>query len=283
MLRLIHQLLFAGGIESSGVTGLRIASDDSRPTVPASTNPCHQFAVVPIVSGCADPVLFVSRRCMWIKICGIRDIDTARYLADLGVDAIGLNFYAPSPRSVTIEQAKQIAAAVRGRTTIVGLFVNHSVQEVRDVIDQVGLDMLQFHGDEPPEFLAEFPDFRIVRAFRMGADGLAPVAEYLQRGRKLNAMPWACLIDAAAPGQYGGTGSTVDWQRLNESFHGGWPALIIAGGLTPDNVAEAIKVTHPWGVDVASGVEAARGVKDRTLIKNFVESARKPTKPQDDI
>jgi phosphoribosylanthranilate isomerase len=212
---------------------------------------------------------------MWIKICGIRDTATARFLADLGVDAIGLNFYSPSPRSVTRQQAIEIAEAVRGRVTIVGLFVNHSVAEVQQTIDEVGLDMLQFHGDEPPEFLAEFPEFRIVRAFRMGAEGLKPVAEYLRRGRDLNALPWACLIDAAAPGQYGGTGLTVNWQELADNFHGGWPPLILAGGLTPLNVEKAIEVTRPWGVDVASGVESAQAVKDRALITQFVTAARR--------
>ena len=212
---------------------------------------------------------------MWIKICGIRDAATACFLADMGVDAIGLNFYAPSPRSVTREQAAEIARAVRGRVTLVGLFVNHSVAEVQQTIDEVGLDMLQFHGDEPPEFLAEFPDFRIVRAFRMGPEGLAPVADYLRRGRNLNALPWACLIDAAAPGQFGGTGMTVNWQELAANFHGGWPPLILAGGLTPQNVQAAIEATHPWGVDVASGVESSPAVKDRDLISRFVTAARR--------
>lgn len=212
---------------------------------------------------------------MWIKICGIRDTATARFLADLGVDALGLNFYAPSPRSVTIEQAAEIANAVRGRVTLVGLFVNHSVAEVQRAIDEVGLEMLQFHGDEPPEFLAEFPEFRIVRAFRMGPEGLAPVADYLRRGRRLNALPWACLIDAATPGQFGGTGMTADWQELADNFHGGWPPLILAGGLTPVNVESAIEATHPWGVDVASGVEVSKAVKDRDLITQFVTAARR--------
>lgn len=211
---------------------------------------------------------------MWIKICGIRDSATASYIASLGVDAIGLNFYAPSPRSVTVDQAAEIANSIRGRITTVGLFVNHSVAEVRQAIDRVGLDMLQFHGDEPPEFLAEFPEFRIIRAFRVGSDGLAPVANSLRRGRDLNALPWACLVEAAVPGHFGGSGITVDWRELGHSFHGGWPPLILAGGLTPSNVAEAIQATRPWGVDVASGVESARGVKDRALIQNFVTAAR---------
>lgn len=214
---------------------------------------------------------------MWIKICGIRDLDTATYVADQGADAIGLNFYAPSPRSVTVDQAARIADAVRSQVDIVGLFVNHSVEEVRDTAQRVGCDKLQFHGDEPPEFLAEFPDSHIIRAFRLGADGLAPVAEYLRRCRALNALPWACLIDAAVPGQYGGSGVTVDWGHLADRYHGGWPPLVLAGGLTPTNVADAIRVTQPWGIDVASGVEASRGIKDRQLIQQFVNQARSVT------
>src|SRR5260221_293118 len=151
---------------------------------------------------------------MWIKICGIRDSETANYVADLGADAIGLNFFAPSPRSVTVKQATAIADSVRGRITTVGLFVNHSLVDVQETCHQVGCDMLQFHGDEPPEFLQEFPDARIIRAFRLGPDGLDPIAEYLQRCRTLHAMPWACLIDAAVMGQYGGSGVTVDWHQL---------------------------------------------------------------------
>lgn len=211
---------------------------------------------------------------MWTKICGIRDIETADYIASQGADAIGLNFYAPSPRSVTVEQAAAIAAAIRGRVTTVGLFVNHSPAEVHEISERVGCDMLQFHGDEPPEFLAEFPEARIIRAFRLGNDGLAPIAEYLRECRTLQAMPWACLIDAAATGHYGGTGVTTDWHQLSHDYHGGWPPMILAGGLTHLNVAEAIRVAQPWGVDVASGVESTRGVKDRTLIQQFLKQAR---------
>lgn len=211
---------------------------------------------------------------MWIKICGIRDLDTANYVAGLEVDAIGLNFYAPSPRSVTVDQAIAIDHAVRGRITTVGLFVNHSVEEVRDISGRVGCDMLQFHGDEPPEFLAEFPDYRIIRAFRLSDEGLPPIADYLRRCRALHAMPWACLIDAAVTGHYGGSGVTLDWHQLAADYHGGWPPMILAGGLTPDNVAEAISVAQPWGVDVASGVEVTKGVKDRNLIDQFVRASR---------
>lgn len=211
---------------------------------------------------------------MWIKICGIRDIDTANYVASLGGDAIGLNFYAPSPRSVSVEQAISIDQAVRGRITTVGLFVNHAVEEVRHISRQVGCDMLQFHGDEPPEFLAEFPDYRIIRAFRLGEDGLVPIADYLRRCRALQAMPWACLIDAAVTGHYGGSGVTLDWHKLAADYHGGWPPMILAGGLTPANVAQAIQVAQPWGVDVASGVESSKGIKDHALIQEFVTQSR---------
>ncbi len=217
---------------------------------------------------------FVNLRSMWTKICGIRDSETASFVASQGADAIGLNFYAPSPRSVTVDQAAAIASSVRGSITVVGLFVNHSPEEVHRISRQVGCDMLQFHGDEPPEFLAEFPEAHIIRAFRLGPDGLAPIADYLQRCRALNAMPWACLIDAAVMGQYGGSGVVLDWHQLAIDYHGGWPPMILAGGLTPANVAEAIRVAQPWGVDVASGVESAKGIKDRHLIQQFLKQAR---------
>lgn len=211
---------------------------------------------------------------MWTKICGIRDSDAARFVAGLGADAIGLNFYAPSPRSITVAQGVEIADAVRGQVLTAGLFVNHSIAEVRQISSDVGCDLLQFHGDEPPEFLAEFPDCHIIRAFRVGPEGLAPVADYLRRCRVLQAMPWACLIDAAVSGQYGGSGVTTDWHRLGDEFHGGWPPMILAGGLNPSNVADAIRVAQPWGVDVASGVESERGIKDRDLIEAFIQNAR---------
>lgn len=212
---------------------------------------------------------------MWIKICGIRDLATANYVADLGADAIGLNFFAASPRSVSVEHAATIANAVRDRISTVGLFVNHPVDEVRQICEQVPCDLLQFHGDEPPEFLAEFPDSRIIRAFRVGTDGLLPIARYLEQCRAIHAMPWACLIDAAVVGQYGGSGQTVDWHQLAADFHGGWPPMILAGGLNPTNVAEAIQIAQPWGVDVASGVESAKGIKDHSLIQQFIHQARR--------
>jgi phosphoribosylanthranilate isomerase len=212
---------------------------------------------------------------MWIKICGIRDVDTARQLVKLGADAIGLNFYAPSPRSVAVKPAAEIAECVRGQLLPIGLFVNHSLVEIRQISQECGLTTIQLHGDETPEFLAELQEFRILKAFRLGPDGLLPVVEYLQRCERLGVKLSACLIDAAVPGHFGGSGVTVDWNQLAAEYQTELhPPLILAGGLTANNVAKSIHVVRPWGVDVASGVESSKGVKDLLLVKQFIEAAR---------
>lgn len=213
---------------------------------------------------------------MWIKICGVRDVDTAREIAKLGADAIGLNFYPPSPRCVTVSQAVAIAHSIRQQATAVGLFVNHSIKDIREICRNCELTTIQLHGDEPPEFLAELQDFQILRAFRIGPEGLHPVLNYLARCDRLNVRPHGCLIDAAVPGTYGGSGVTVDWRQLAiEYAANSLPPLILAGGLTADNVAEAINIVHPWGVDVASGVEISKGVKDLKLVERLIQAARR--------
>lgn len=211
---------------------------------------------------------------MWTKICGIRDVQTAQAVAKLGPDAIGLNFYVPSPRRVEISDAADIVAAIGNQVLPVGLFVNHSLAEIRELCRNCRITTIQLHGDEAPEFLAELSEFRILRAFRVGPAGLAPVIDYLQQCNALNVPLWACLIDAVAPGQFGGSGVTVDWTRLAAEYSvETLPRLILAGGLTADNVAGAIRTVRPWGVDVASGVEVSRGVKDLGLVERFIRAA----------
>lgn len=219
---------------------------------------------------------------MWIKICGIRDTATAHRIAELGADAIGLNFYAPSPRSVSPATALEISRSIAGSILPVGLFVNHSVDQIRSICRSCELTTIQLHGDEPPEFLTQLNEFKIIRAFRIGQGGLAPVTEYLNQCDTLGSRPWACLIDAAVPGHFGGSGATVDWNTLAEDYlRHEWPQLVLAGGLTSANISQAIDVVHPWGVDVASGVESSRGVKDINLIEAFISTARRGLKSAD--
>lgn len=216
---------------------------------------------------------------MWVKICGIGDVQTAEQVVSLKPDAVGLNFFQKSPRCVDRSVAAGISAMLPPEIDSVGLFVNHELNDVLDTAQQCGLTMIQLHGVEPPEFLAELKscasDVKILRAFRVDDSGLSEVANYLAECRKLGVCLAGCLIDARVDGEYGGTGHTAPWDLLADQYDAArWPRLILAGGLHPGNLADAIRVTNPFGVDVASGVESERGVKDLALVKGFIQAAR---------
>jgi phosphoribosylanthranilate isomerase len=212
---------------------------------------------------------------MWIKICGIRDRATAEGVARIAPDAIGLNFSSRSPRHVTPESAAEIVRGLPPSIEPVGVFVNHTRPEVIDLCRLCRLATIQLHGDESPEFVASLPQFRIIRAYRIGEEGLDGVAADLERCAALGVRPAACLIDARVPGAYGGTGQAAPWDLLADGWRKDrWPPLVLAGGLTPENVAAAIAGTHPWGVDVASGVESTPGEKDLARVARFVQAAR---------
>ena len=201
-----------------------------------------------------------------IKICGITRQDDADTVVRAGAHALGLVFAAGSPRRVDLEAARDIARQVAGAVTRVGLFVDPEPEEVSRVLDRVELDVLQFHGNEPARLCRSF-GLPFMKAFRMRAPlPLDPLeAEYAD----------ACclLLDAWVEGVAGGTGRRFDWTL--------WPAaarlpLVLAGGLTPDNVAEAVSRLVPWGVDVSGGVEGARkGEKDAGKIRRFVEEVNR--------
>lgn len=210
---------------------------------------------------------------MWTKICGIRDVATALAVAQLGPQAIGLNFYSRSVRVVLPDVAAEIVRQLPSHVEPVGLFVNHTASEIRDICQRCGLRTIQLHGDEPPEFLAELAEFRILRAFRIGDAGLDETAVYLDRCRQLGVVPRACLADAKVAGAFGGTGQTAPWELLSDGWKAEWPPLILAGGLTPANVSTAVRTVRPFGVDVAGGVESAPGQKDLELVKAFLIQA----------
>ncbi len=198
-----------------------------------------------------------------VKICGITSVEDALAAVQAGADWIGLNFYSRSPRCVDLAVAERIVASLPETTKAVGVFVNAPREEVEAIARRVGLHMLQFHGDEPPEYCRDW-SWPVIKAVRgVGAEAL----------RNAEAFATAyLLIDAFAPGQYGGTGRVVDWGALAI-----WKAprpLILAGGLTPDNVATAVRVVAPFAVDVASGVEVTPGRKDRVAMRRFVEHAK---------
>ena len=204
-----------------------------------------------------------------IKICGLREPAHAKLAAEAGADAIGLVFYGRSSRSVQAELAAEIAAALPPYVAAVGLFVNAEAGEIESVLARVPLDLLQFQGDETPEFCERFGR-PYVRAVRMeeGVDLL----EYGHRFKRARAL----LLDAHVPGLPGGTGRTFDWKRVPRN-----PPipLILSGGLDPGNVAEAIREARPWAVDVSSGVESSRGVKDPARIVEFIRSVRSEDDP----
>lgn len=205
---------------------------------------------------------------MWIKICGIQSPEAALCCAEAGADAVGLVF-AESRRKVSVEQAADIIQAIPPGIEKVGVFVNQAYSEVNAIDKFLGFDLLQFHGDENPHYCRKFPG-RVLKSFRVKeiAD-LAGVNEYRDCIK-------ACLLDNFEAGQAGGTGKAWDWRMLSNSLYqelAGFK-LIVAGGLTADNVKAALDQLNPYGVDVSSGVERA-GQKDSSLIRNFVNKVRR--------
>lgn len=210
-----------------------------------------------------------------IKICGITTVEDALAAVRAGADALGLNFYRRSPRYVEHDTARHIVAALPEGVVKVGLFVNAPEEQVCRTFDQLELDLAQLHGDEPPEFLRRLGKRPVMRAFRVGEEALGPVADYLERCRRLDLIPQRVLIDSRTKGMYGGTGRAADWSTVARyPLHDWHPPLVLAGGLTPDNVAEAIRVVRPAGVDTASGVESAPGRKAEALVELFVRQAQ---------
>lgn len=216
---------------------------------------------------------------MWIKICGISDVETARSVAQLGPNAVGLVFYGQSPRCVSPRTAAAIVRSLPDGVEPVGVFVNHSAEEIESTCRQCGIRTAQLHGDEPPESLARLqdtaPELNLIRAYRLGSESLDGWEAYLVVSRELGVELTACLIDARIEGHYGGTGQTVSWNRLAQEYRRDeWPPLILAGGLRPENVPDAIRTAVPWGVDVSSGVESSPGQKDLECVARFIDAAR---------
>lgn len=211
-----------------------------------------------------------------IKICGITNLNDARFAAKAGADAIGLNFFKKSRRFVEAVTARTIAASLPANVTKVGVFVNHSADEITEIVQYVGLDYIQLHGDEVPQLLAQLPKHvGIVRAHRCTQVGLAPLADFLRECRSNGRAPDALLIDADAGAEFGGTGELADWALVarERAMIADLP-LILAGGLKPTNVSTAIAAVRPDAVDVASGVERQAGIKDKELVAQFISAAK---------
>jgi len=198
-----------------------------------------------------------------VKICGITRPEDALAAAEAGADAIGLVF-APSPRRVTPEQAAAILAALPPFVTPVALFVDEPPERIRRIVQPLGIRTVQLHGDESPAVALELRDLCVIKAFRIGAEAdLAPLAGYPAA---------ACLLDSQVAGRRGGTGVAFDWRLAAQAAR--HSRIILAGGLRPENVAEAIRLVRPYGVDTSSGVESEPGRKDSAKVRAFVEAAR---------
>jgi len=204
---------------------------------------------------------------MVIKVCGVTTAGDADACAALGVDWIGLNFVPGSPRCIGVETALAIRDAVRGRSLLVGVVAGRGEAELVALRSAAGLDRLQLHGDEPPELVARLAPSGF-KAIRVGsAEDAADASRYAG----------LLLVDAKVEGALGGTGRTVDFALVAPLARA--RPVLLAGGLRPGNVAEAVRAVAPWGVDVASGVERAPGVKDLDAVAAFVANARGAVAP----
>jgi len=198
-----------------------------------------------------------------VKICGITNSGDALLAADLGAYALGFIFYPKSPRAVTKERARHIIGQLPPFVATVGVFVNEDPAKVREIASLVGLDWIQLHGSESPEYCRSLGR-RVIKGFRVkGVEIFSQLTEYQGAAQ-------AFLLDAYKPGTPGGSGETFDWELTRQIKNCG--PIILAGGLTPANVVQAIKIAQPAAVDVASGVEAAPGKKDPEKLRAFFEA-----------
>jgi phosphoribosylanthranilate isomerase len=208
-----------------------------------------------------------------IKICGLTQVDEAVACLSAGAHWIGLNFHSQSPRFVTLARGAEIMAALPSPTCAVGLFVDRPASEVSDVAAALRLTSVQLHGNEPPEYLQALDHLWMIKAFRLGSEfDVRAMSDYLAQAGELGRMPDAVLIDAQVDGMAGGTGTLIADALL--PLLPAFPRLILAGGLTPENVSERLRRVRPWMVDVASGVESSPGRKDLAKVRDFVHAAK---------
>jgi phosphoribosylanthranilate isomerase len=209
------------------------------------------------------------------KVCGITLPEWACAAAEAGADAIGLVF-AESPRRVGLDEAAEIVAALPPWVAAVGVFVDASPEDIRETAAAARLTAVQLHGDRPPEILSELRGIKTVKAFRVGGPTDVEAArEWHEACATLGSRPDAYLVDARVEGgPAGGTGHKADWAAARELAEAGLRPLILAGGLGPENVAEAIRTVRPWGVDGSSRLESEPGMKDPSRIRAFLDAVR---------
>jgi phosphoribosylanthranilate isomerase len=201
-----------------------------------------------------------------VKVCGITDPDDARDAALLGADAIGLNFYEKSPRYIDVSRASRIIESIPAFVSVVGVFVNHpNPQGLEDLALSLGLHAVQLHGNETPDYCSMIQKVKVIKAVRVDAGfKVESLRNYV------NTM---FLLDSTSGSQFGGTGKVFDWDQAYGANAFGW--IILAGGLTSGNVADAVSRLHPFAVDVSSGVESSPGRKDYEKMRQFIETVRK--------
>jgi phosphoribosylanthranilate isomerase len=204
---------------------------------------------------------------IWIKICGITRAQDALAAAELGADAIGVVIYPKSPRAVTVDDLPGITAGLADQVVVVALFVDPEPELVRSVIQTGSVDLLQFHGSESPEFCEQFAMPYMKAVAVKGDSNLQEVIAPYETARFI-------LLDSYDPIMPGGTGKTFDWHKVERLSERQQSRLVLAGGLKPDNVRLAIETVRPFGVDVSSGVEASKGIKDIEKMKSFIEGVK---------
>lgn len=214
----------------------------------------------------AAPGLNFRPMSLLVKICGITNLADARTAVDAGADALGFMFYEPSARSITPAAAREIIAQLPPRVAKVGVFVNAPMEIIRRIATECGLDTVQLHGEETPEFCAQLAPLKVWKAVRVRDEN------------SLSTMPGyktdAWLLDSYVAGHQGGTGEKFNWELAIAAKVLGRP-IILAGGLTPENIATAVRQVRPFGVDVSSGVESAPGKKDAAKVRAFIHAAKK--------
>ncbi|MEO9525215.1 MULTISPECIES: phosphoribosylanthranilate isomerase [Marinobacter] len=200
-----------------------------------------------------------------VKICGLTRTEDVESAVASGADALGFVFYESSPRAVSIADAQQLIRSVPAFVSVVGLFVNPTEQEVREVLEHLPLDLLQFHGDESPEFCSQFQR-RWIKAVRV--QNREQVIQAFNQYHEAAGL----LVDAWDPDHYGGTGKSFNWDLIPSERP---LPLILAGGLSSDNVFRAVEQVQPWAVDVSGGVERSKGIKDIQKISDFIKEVHR--------
>lgn len=200
-----------------------------------------------------------------VKICGITQPQQGREISSFGADYLGVVLYPKSPRNVSLDKVKKIKESITGETELVAVVVNPEVQTVKELLEVV--DLVQFHGDEPLEFVRQFPKDRVIKAFRIKQE------EEIKKLKPFIDEGYTVLVDAYVEGQYGGTGSRLDLNLLKKIPHL-QDRVIVAGGLSEDNVGELLEVIKPFGVDASSKLEISPGLKDLQKVKKFIKAVK---------